>query len=57
MDSKEVDLFAGEFDQEEFQEAHGGDFDDDEEDDDMFHDGGEFFDESEFDGSYKDSDF
>jgi hypothetical protein len=57
MDSKEVDLFAGEFNQEEFQEAHGGDFDDDEEDDDMFHDGGEFFDESEFDGSYKDSDF
>ncbi|MFM1998139.1 MAG: hypothetical protein RL204_86 [Bacteroidota bacterium] len=57
MDSNEVDLFAGEFDQEEFQEAHGGDFDDDEEDDDMFHEGGEFFDESDFDGSYKDSDF
>jgi Plasmid pRiA4b ORF-3-like protein len=54
QDSKEMDLFGGEFDQQEFNEIHGGDDVDDEEDDDMFGESGEFFDEEDFDGSYRD---
>ena len=54
QDSKEMDLFGGEFDQQEFNEIHGGDDVDDEEDDDMFGESGEIFDEEDFDGSYRD---
>lgn len=57
QDSKEMDLFGGEFDQEEFKGTRGGDFDDEEEEEDMFGEGGEFFDENDFDGSYKDTDY
>ncbi|MEZ4800176.1 MAG: hypothetical protein R2809_10460 [Flavobacteriales bacterium] len=56
QDSKEMDLFGEEFDQEEFADTRGGDTDDEEEDD-MFGESGEFFDEDDFDGSYHDSEF
>lgn len=56
QDSKEMDLFGSEFDQEEFNEFHGNSSEEEEEED-MFGEGGEFFDESDFDGSYKDSDY
>lgn len=53
QDSKEMDLFGSEFDQDEFNEFHGNSSEDDEEED-MFSEGGEFFDENDFDGSYRD---
>lgn len=56
QDSKEMDLFGEEFDQEEFAGTRGGDAEDEEEDD-MFGESGEFFDEDDFDGSYHDSEF
>lgn len=59
MDSKEMDLFGSEFDQDEFNEFHGSasGSGDDEDEDDMFGEGGEFFDADDFDGSYKDTDY
>ncbi|MFM7726954.1 MAG: IS1096 element passenger TnpR family protein [Flavobacteriales bacterium] len=52
QDSKEMDLFGSEFSEEEFNEMHGDVNDDKEEDDDMFDADEEYFDESEFNGSY-----
>jgi hypothetical protein len=59
MDSKEMDLFGSEFDQDEFNEFHGNASGggDDEDEEDMFGEGGEFFDADDFDGSYKDTDY
>lgn len=57
QDSKEMDLFGSEFDQEEFAGTRGGQSDDDEDEDDMFGESGEFFDENDFDGSYHDSEY
>jgi hypothetical protein len=57
QDSKEMDLFGGEFDQDEFNEFHGNSSEGDDEEDDMFGEGGEYFDESDFDGSYKTDDY
>jgi hypothetical protein len=58
MDSKEMDLFGSEFDQNEFNEFHGNaGGGDEEEEEDMFGEGGEFFDADDFDGSYKDTDY
>ena len=54
QDSKEMDLFGTEFSEEEFTEMHG-DVDGEEErdeDEDMFESGEDYFDESEFNGSY-----
>jgi hypothetical protein len=54
QDSKEMDLFGSEFSEEEFNEMHG-DVDGEEEsneDEDMFESGEDYFDESEFNGSY-----
>jgi len=54
QDSKEMDLFGTEFSEEEFTEMHG-DVDGEEErdeDEDMFDSGEDYFDESEFNGSY-----
>jgi hypothetical protein len=54
QDSKEMDLFGSEFSEEEFTEMHG-DVDGEEErdeDEDMFESGEDYFDESEFNGSY-----
>lgn len=59
QDSKEMDLFGSEFSEDEFNEVHGnasrGD-DDEEDEDDMFGESGEYFDESDFDGSYSNGD-
>jgi hypothetical protein len=55
QDSKEMDLFGQEFSQEEFNEVHGNSTaDDDENEDDMFDEDNEFFDEDEYNGSYSD---
>lgn len=54
QDSKEMDLFGSEFSEEEFKEMHG-DVNDDADDageDDMFDADEDYFDESEFNGSY-----
>jgi hypothetical protein len=54
QDSKEMDLFGSEFSEEEFTEMHG-DVDGEEErdeDEDMFESGEDYFDDSEFNGSY-----
>lgn len=58
QDSKEMDLFGSEFSEEEFNEVHGNASggDDDEDEDDMFGESGEYFDESDFDGSYSNGD-
>ena len=54
QDSKEMDLFGSEFSEEEFKEMHGdvNDDADDEGEDDMFDADEDYFDESEFHGSY-----
>jgi hypothetical protein len=52
QDSKEMDLFGSEFREEEFKEIHGEVNDDDEGEEDMFDSGEDYFDESEFNGSY-----
>jgi hypothetical protein len=53
QDSKEMDLFGTEFSEEEFNEMHGDVNDGEEgEDEDMFDSGEDYFDESEFNGSY-----
>jgi len=54
QDSKEMDLFGSEFSEEEFKEMHGdvNDDADDEGEDDMFDADEDYFDESEFNGSY-----
>jgi len=50
-----MDLFGQEFSQEEFNEVHGNSTaDDDENEDDMFDEDNEFFDEDEYNGSYSD---
>ncbi len=55
QDSKEMDLFGQEFSQEEFDEVHGGGGSSDEGDeDDMFDEDNEIFDEDEYNGSYSD---
>jgi hypothetical protein len=58
QDSKEMDLFGSEFSEEEFNEVHGNASggDDNEDEDDMFGESGEYFDESDFDGSYSNGD-
>jgi len=58
QDSKEMDLFGSEFSEEEFNEFHGNASggEDDEDEDDMFGESGEYFDESDFDGSYSNGD-
>ncbi|MFN5620122.1 MAG: IS1096 element passenger TnpR family protein [Flavobacteriales bacterium] len=54
QDSKEMDLFGSEFSEEEFNEMHGDvkDGDDEDGEDDMFDADEDYFDESEFNGSY-----
>lgn len=52
QDSKEMDLFGSEFSEEEFTEMHGDVNDEEEGDEDMFESGEDYFDESEFNGSY-----
>ena len=52
QDSKEMDLFGSEFSEEEFNELHGDTGDDKDDDDDMFEADEDYFDESEFNGSY-----
>jgi hypothetical protein len=52
QDSKEMDLFGSEFSEEEFAETHGEVHDEEEGDEDMFDSGEDYFDESEFNGSY-----
>jgi hypothetical protein len=54
QDAKEMDLFGSEFSEEEFKEMHGdvNDDADDEGEDDMFDADEDYFDESEFNGSY-----
>ena len=52
QDSKEMDLFGSEFSEEEFKEVHGEVNDDEEGEEDMFDSGEDYFDESEFNGSY-----
>ena len=53
QDSKEMDLFGSEFSEEEFNEVHGEVKDEEEADEDsMFEADQDFFDESEFNGSY-----
>jgi len=52
QDSKEMDLFGSEFSEEEFKEMHGEVNDDEEGEEDMFDSGEDYFDESEFNGSY-----
>lgn len=53
QDSKEMDLFGSEFSEEEFNEIHGEVKDEEESDEDtMFEADEDFFDESEFNGSY-----
>lgn len=52
QDSKEMDLFGTEFSEEEFTEMHGDVEEDDDKDEDMFDSGEDYFDESEFNGSY-----
>lgn len=53
QDSKEMDLFGSEFSEEEFNEIHGEVKDEEESDEDTMFDADEdFFDESEFNGSY-----
>jgi len=54
QDSKEMDLFGSEFSEEEFNEMHGDVSDGDTEDDEdtMFDADEDYFDESEFNGSY-----
>lgn len=53
QDSKEMDLFGSEFNEEEFNEIHGEVKDEEESDEDtMFEADEDFFDESEFNGSY-----
>lgn len=53
QDSKEMDLFGSEFSEEEFNEMHGDVKEgDDEDEDEMFDADEDFFDESEFNGSY-----
>jgi hypothetical protein len=54
QDSKEMDLFGNEFSEEEFNEMHGdvNEGDDEEGDDTMFDADEDYFDESEFNGSY-----
>jgi hypothetical protein len=54
QDSKEMDLFGSEFSEEEFNEMHGDvdGVDESDEDEDMFESGEDYFDESEFNGSY-----
>lgn len=54
QDSKEMDLFGQEFSQDEFNEVHGNSSEDDEEEDNMFDEDNEFFDEDEYNGSYSD---
>ncbi|MCC6601209.1 MAG: hypothetical protein IT223_11135 [Crocinitomicaceae bacterium] len=48
QDSKEMDLFGNEFSEDEFNEVHGFE----EEEEDEFDSGDEYFDENEFDGPY-----
>ena len=53
QDSKEMDLFGSEFSEEEFNELHGDVNDEtEEEEEDMFDSGEDYFDENEFNGSY-----
>lgn len=52
QDSKEMDLYGSEFSEDEFTEMHGDVNDEDEGDEDMFESGEDYFDESEFNGSY-----
>jgi hypothetical protein len=52
QDSKEMDLFGSEFSEEEFTEMHGEVTDEEEGEEDMFDSGEDYFDESEFNGSY-----
>lgn len=54
QDSKEMDLFGSEFSEEEFNEMHGdvSDGDDEDGEDTMFDADEDYFDESEFNGSY-----
>lgn len=54
QDSKEMDLFGSEFSEEEFNEMHGDvkDGADEDGEDDMFDADEDYFDESEFNGSY-----
>lgn len=52
QDSKEMDLFGSEFSEEEFTEMHGDVSDEEEGDEEMFDSGEDYFDESEFNGSY-----
>jgi hypothetical protein len=52
QDSKEMDLFGSEFSEEEFTEMHGDVNEEEEGDEDMFDSGEDYFDESEFNGSY-----
>jgi hypothetical protein len=52
QDSKEMDLFGTEFSEEEFTEMHGDVEEGDDKDEDMFDSGEDYFDESEFNGSY-----
>ena len=52
QDSKEMDLFGSEFSEEEFKEIHGEVNEDEEGEEDIFDSGEDYFDESEFNGSY-----
>ena len=52
QDSKEMDLFGSEFSEEEFTEMHGDVNEEEDSEEDMFDAGEDYFDESEFNGSY-----
>jgi hypothetical protein len=52
QDSKEMDLFGSEFSEEEFTEMHGDVNEEEDGEEDMFDAGEDYFDESEFNGSY-----
>lgn len=52
QDSKEMDLFGSEFSEDEFNEMHGDIENDDKDEDDMFDADEDYFDESDFKGSY-----
>lgn len=52
QDDKEMDLFGSEFSEEEFNEMHGEVNGEEEGDEDIFDAGDDYFDESEFNGSY-----
>lgn len=52
QDSKEMDLFGSEFSEDEFNEMHGDIENDDKDEEDMFDADEDYFDESDFKGSY-----